>query len=521
MTNEEIIWNSLIKLGFTEIATAGILGNIQAESALNPKNLQNSYEAKLGYNDNTYTAAVNNGTYSNFVHDSAGYGLCQWTFWSRKQNLLNYAKKKNKSIGNLEMQIEFLYEELKAYKLVDSLNNAKTVKEASNIILLKFEKPQDQSEVVQNKRASYGEAFYKNNAKEQNTPAPAPVVNNKTTYSNSKLVSYTNLTNNKTAVQNKQNNYIIPHVYVGQVTTKNGTDHFTTNCGASCHYVIGTDGTIGQSVLEKDRAWTTGGDKEVKNQYGLFVGGSPNKSQQARNAKGVDFEAITIEMACDSKAPYAINDKVYNALVNLMADIAIRNNMGELKWKADKNLVGNPAAQNVLVHRWFATKSCPGDFVFNHLGDICEKANQIIRSGKTQPISSNIEEKTSENLGEISTSKPTSNNFITYTIKRGDTLSKIAKMFNTTVNKIAADNNIKDVNKIIAGQQIKIQTLEKMTVKTNGSKLRIRQETNTNCSVLGYIMNGQKVNVIEKTNSSWYKIEYNGIVGYCSATYLK
>jgi LysM repeat protein len=200
--------------------------------------------------------------------------------------------------------------------------------------------------------------------------------------SDSSLVTYTNLTKNKTTVANKQNNYIIPHVYVGQVSTKNGVDHFTTNCGASCTYVIGTDGTIGQSVLEADRPWTTGGDKEVQNQYGLWVGGTPSKSQAQRGAKGVDYEAITMEIACDPTAPYAINDKVYNSLVNLMADIAIRNNMGELKWKADKNLVGNHAEQNVLVHRWFASKSCPGDYVYNKLGEICEKANVIIRQAQ-------------------------------------------------------------------------------------------------------------------------------------------
>ena len=206
--------------------------------------------------------------------------------------------------------------------------------------------------------------------------------------SESSLVTYRNLTNNKTVVKDKKNNYIIPHVYVGQVSTKNGVDHFTTNCGASCTYVIGTDGTIGQSVSEADRPWTTGGDKEVQNQYGLWVGGTPSKSQAQRGAKGVDYEAITMEIACDPTAPYAINDKVYNSLVNLMADIAIRNNMGELKWKADKNLVGNPTEQNVLVHRWFASKSCPGDYVYNRLGEICEKANAIIRQaqgGTPQP----------------------------------------------------------------------------------------------------------------------------------------
>ena len=85
-----------------------MMGNLFAESALSPINLQNTYEKKLGYSDSAYTAAVDNGTYTNFVKDSAGYGLAQWTFWSRKQNLLNYAKSKGVSIGNLNMQLEFL-----------------------------------------------------------------------------------------------------------------------------------------------------------------------------------------------------------------------------------------------------------------------------------------------------------------------------------------------------------------------------------------------------------------------------
>ena len=85
-----------------------MMGNLFAESALSPINLQNTYEKKLRYSDSTYTIAVDNGTYTNFIKDSAGYGLAQWTFWSRKQNLLNYAKSKGVSIGDLNMQLEFL-----------------------------------------------------------------------------------------------------------------------------------------------------------------------------------------------------------------------------------------------------------------------------------------------------------------------------------------------------------------------------------------------------------------------------
>lgn len=112
MTNEEIIWKYLKSKSLTDAGTAGIMGNLYAESGLNPKNLQNSYELKLGYNDDSYTQAVDNGTYTNFVYDSAGFGLAQWTYWSRKQALLQHMSQNNRSIGDLQGQLDFLFIEL-------------------------------------------------------------------------------------------------------------------------------------------------------------------------------------------------------------------------------------------------------------------------------------------------------------------------------------------------------------------------------------------------------------------------
>ena len=83
MANDERIWQFLKSYGLNDYGVAGLMGNLYAESGLNPQNLQNTYEKKLGYSDASYTAAVDNGFYSDFVHDSAGYGLAQWTFWSQ------------------------------------------------------------------------------------------------------------------------------------------------------------------------------------------------------------------------------------------------------------------------------------------------------------------------------------------------------------------------------------------------------------------------------------------------------
>lgn len=161
-SNAKKIWNLLYSATGNEYGTAGILGNIQAESGCMPNNLQNSYESKLDMNDAEYTAAVDNGSYSNFVHDSAGYGLVQWTFWSLKEELLNFAKSKKKSIGDLEMQIACLISQLQtSHKTVwSAVCSATSVRAASDSMLLNFERPADQSETVQQKRAKYGQTFY-------------------------------------------------------------------------------------------------------------------------------------------------------------------------------------------------------------------------------------------------------------------------------------------------------------------------------------------------------------------------
>lgn len=160
--NEEKIWNYLKEKIGNDFGVAGVMGNLKAESNFNPKNLQNSYEKKLNVTDESYTTAVDNGSYTNFVNDSAGYGLAQWTFWSRKQKLLNFAKEQGKSIGDLEMQLDFLYYEIsKQYApILAALKAATSVREASNVMLLQYERPADQSEAVQNKRASYSETYY-------------------------------------------------------------------------------------------------------------------------------------------------------------------------------------------------------------------------------------------------------------------------------------------------------------------------------------------------------------------------
>lgn len=160
METSYVIWNYLKGKGLSDYAVAGVMGNLYAESGLRSDILQHYYQKDLGMTSEEYTQAVNNGSYKNFVRDMAGYGLAQWTFWSRKQGLLDLAKKRNVSIGNLETQLDFLWGELQEFGLVGKLNNCSTIKEASDIMLVDFEKPYDQSDAVKNARALYSQAYY-------------------------------------------------------------------------------------------------------------------------------------------------------------------------------------------------------------------------------------------------------------------------------------------------------------------------------------------------------------------------
>ena len=160
--NEELIWQYLKNQGLTDAGAAGLMGNLFAESGLNPINLQDIYEKKLNFTNETYTKAVDNNTYNNFVNDSAGYGLAQWTYWSRKKNLLNYAKQHKKSIGDLQLQLDFLMIELSSNykKLLNILKTTSSIKKASDEVLLQFERPANQNSTMRNKRASYGQKYY-------------------------------------------------------------------------------------------------------------------------------------------------------------------------------------------------------------------------------------------------------------------------------------------------------------------------------------------------------------------------
>lgn len=161
--SEKYIWNYLMNKIGNSYGVAGLMGNLYAESGLKPNNLQNSYNKRLNISDEEYTKHVDMNKYTDFIKDKAGYGLAQWTFWSRKNDLLEFAKRQGKSIGDLQMQLDFLWKEINdSYPAVlVALKGADKVRQASDAVLLWYERPADQSEAVQVKRAGYGEKYLK------------------------------------------------------------------------------------------------------------------------------------------------------------------------------------------------------------------------------------------------------------------------------------------------------------------------------------------------------------------------
>lgn len=176
--------------------------------------------------------------------------------------------------------------------------------------------------------------------------------------SNSSLVNYTKISPNKTKNRNHKIDTITIHCAVGQLSVETLGNIFARSSNkSSSNYGIGSDGRIGMYVEEKDRSWC---------------------SSNAAN----DHRAITIECASDVKHPYAINNKVYSALIELCTDICKRNAIKELKWKGDKSLIGKVSQQNMTVHRWFANKACPGDYIYNRLGQIAKEVNAKLNPPK-------------------------------------------------------------------------------------------------------------------------------------------
>lgn len=180
--------------------------------------------------------------------------------------------------------------------------------------------------------------------------------------SNSKLISYTKISPNRTSPRNHKIDTVTIHCVVGQCSVETlGNIFAPTSRQASCNYGIGADGRIGMYCEEKDRSWC---------------------SSNAAN----DNRAITIEVASDTKHPYAVNAKAYAALIDLLVDICKRNGIPRLVWSASKaDRVNHKNGCNMTVHRDYANKSCPGEYLYSRHAQIASEVNKRLGSTDTRP----------------------------------------------------------------------------------------------------------------------------------------
>lgn len=173
--------------------------------------------------------------------------------------------------------------------------------------------------------------------------------------SNSNLVNYVCRSPNNSGRRTHKIDTVSIHCMAGNLSLETCGDLFSKPWyEASSNYGISSDGRIGLFVDEVNRSWCT-------------------------SSPANDDRAITIEVAnIEAKEPYRISDAAYASLIKLLADICKRNGIPKLLWKGDKNLIGQVSKQNMTVHRWFANKSCPGDWLYQHHGQIAADVNKLL-----------------------------------------------------------------------------------------------------------------------------------------------
>ena len=184
--------------------------------------------------------------------------------------------------------------------------------------------------------------------------------------SNSPLIDYTKLSPHYNKRIHKIDMVVI-HCMAGNLTVEScGKIFANPTRNGSSNYGIGSDGRIALYVDEENRSWCTGGRDAYGNE--IRVNGIAGSN--------IDHRAITIEVAnTEAKYPWPISEAAYKSLINLLVDICQRNGIEKLLWEGDKSLVGQIHRQNMAVHRWFANKACPGDYLYNLHNQIAKEVN--------------------------------------------------------------------------------------------------------------------------------------------------
>lgn len=270
--------------------------------------------------------------------------------------------------------------------------------------------------------------------------------------SNSPLVNYTKLSPNCTKPRKNKITKIVIHHMAGNLSVEECGNVFSNvSRKASANYGVGTDGRVGMYVEECNRAWTSGNST-------------------------VDNQAITIEVANDTiGGNWHVSDKALTKTIELCADICKRNNIERLIFTGDKN-------GNLVAHRYYQATACPGEYLYSKFPYIAEEVNKLLGT-KSASTSSNP-----------AITNPTEN---TYTVQKGDTLSKIGTKTGISWKTIAELNGIKSPYVVKVGQVLKLSN----TATTNSNNF------NTSCKK--YISNGIDYSLV--FNPTYYSNKYGDL----------
>lgn len=293
-------------------------------------------------------------------------------------------------------------------------------------------------------------------------------------YTNSPLVSYTKISPNRTKNRNHAIDTITIHCVVGQCSVETlGNVFAPVSRQASSNYGVGVDGRIGMYCEEKDRSWCT-------------------------SSGANDHRAVTIEVASDTKHPYAVNAKAYAALLDLVTDICKRNGIKKLVWSTNKNdRVNHLNGCNMTVHRDYANKSCPGEYLYSRHGEIAAEVNKRLgATTETKPSAPATTSKVDE--GDV-----VKINSDTATYYNGKTIPDWVRKKNWIVRECKGDRAVIDKsedgkNAICSAINTKFLTVVKdkvsapdtfkpYLVKINTAALNIRKGAGTNFAKTGCI----------------------------------
>lgn len=231
--------------------------------------------------------------------------------------------------------------------------------------------------------------------------------------SNSKLVSYTKLSPNHSGLRTHKIDTITPHCVVGHLSLQALGNVFQPVAKkSSANYGIDDKGKVGMYVEEKNRSW-------------------------ASSSESNDQRAVTVEIACDLKPPYKITDEALNGFIDLCVDVCKRNDIPYLLWRADPKLIGQVDKQNMTVHRWFAKKDCPGDYIFGQLNHVATEVNKRLHpepkvkpEQKTDMVDKDFPYEIKVNISTLYYRKgPGTNHPVVGTIRKGQVFTIVAEAF--------------------------------------------------------------------------------------------